>query len=415
MNTELRFHIIHGFSQLQEHIPQLESSKVFGVDTETTGLDPLQDKVRLVQVATKGNPVILFDMQTIDCPTRAFLRDIMSGTAIKVFQNAKFDMKFLHQSGLPVSGRIFDTFIAGNLLRQKSRLTRFGLDSLVQHYLDVDLSKEQQASDWQGDLSLAQYEYAARDAAVLIPLREAMIRDLQSEGLMEITKLELACMPAVVQMELTGIHLDLDRWQRLGGQLERQREVAAAELYKNLRRASVQLNLFGEDTDTSLNLDSQQQVLKALKEQGVPLRNTARNQLAPLADKYPVVQQLLEYRRATKALQAFIYSIPQAVHPVTGRLHPRYHQMGASTGRFSCGHPNLQQIPRSKDFRSCFVAGPGNKLVIADYSQIELRVVAEISRDTTMIQAYATGQDLHRLTASLVASKPIDEVSKLER
>lgn len=414
MDTEHAIEVVTDYLELQKYSQHLQMSKVLGIDTETTGLDPLQDKIRLMQVAMRGYPVIIFDMWKIDQPTQTFLRELMSGKAIKVFQNAKFDMKFLERAGLPVAGRIFDTYIAGHLLRQKTRLTRFGLDTLVQHYLGVELRKDHQTSNWSGHLSTEQFEYAARDAAVLIPLREAMIRDLQFEELVDVAKLEFGCLYAVVEMELTGIQLDLERWKRLGEQFEQHREVASIELNKHLRKSTIQLRLFGEDTD-DLNLDSQQQVLKALKDQGIPVKNTSRNHLMPLASEYPVIQHLLEYRKVAKALQAFIYSIPETIHPVSGRIHPRYHQMGASTGRFSCGHPNLQQIPRSKEFRSCFVAKPGHQLIIADYSQIELRVVAEISRDETMIQAYTTGQDLHRLTASLIANKSLNDVTKQER
>ena len=414
MNTEPLFEVVTASVQLKKHLNHLQSAKVFGIDTETTGLDPLHNRLRLIQVATSGYPTLIFDMWEIDQVTVDFLRKLMGGRAVKVFQNAKFDMEFLHQAGLPVAGRVFDTYIAGHLLRQKTRLTKLSLDTLAQHYLSIDIPKKQQTSDWSGGLTAEQYEYAARDAAILIPLREAMVRDLHSEDMVDVARLEFGCLRAVAEMELTGIRLDLDRWKQLGKQIEQHREEAALALNNHLRKPSVQLNLFGEERD-SLNLDSQQQVLKALKDMGIPVKNTSKNQLTPLADQYPVVRHLLEYRKAAKALQAFIYSIPDTIHPVSGRLHPRYHQMGASTGRFSCGHPNLQQIPRSKEFRSCFVAKPLHKLVIADYSQIELRVVAEISRDKTMIEAYETGEDLHRLTASLVANKALKDVTKQER
>jgi DNA polymerase I-like protein with 3'-5' exonuclease and polymerase domains len=408
------FEVITQHDQLKKHQSSLQSAAVVGIDTETTGLDPLQDQLRLVQIATPGSPTLIIDMWRTDPATHGCLRDLLSGGAVKVFQNAKFDLKFLHQAGLPVAGRVFDTYLAGQLLRQKTRLAKLTLDTLAQHYLSVDVSKDQQTSDWRGELSVEQYEYAARDAAILIPLRAAMIRDLQSEDLVAVAQLEFQCLPSVVEMELTGIHLARDQWSQLGQHLEKQQASAAAALHAQLRKSSVQLTLFGDDGG-DLNLDSPPQVLQALKDQGIPLTNTSKHQLTPLARQYRVVQHLLDYRKAAKALQAFIYSVPDTIHPVTGRLHPQYHQIGAATGRFSCGHPNLQQIPRSRDFRSCFVAKAGHKLVIADYSQIELRVVAEISRDETMIEAYRIGQDLHRLTASLIANKALDEVTKDER
>lgn len=414
MNGSPLFEVITQHSHLKKYAADLEAAAVLGIDAETTGLDPLRDDLRLVQVAASGLPTLIFDMWDADQATHAYLGALLSAQSVKVFQNAKFDMKFLHQAGCPVTGRVFDTYLAGQLLRQKTRLVKFGLDNLAQHYLSMTVPKDQQTSDWRGVLSEEQYSYAARDAAVLIPLRAAMIRDLQSEHLMAVADLEFQCLPAVVAMELTGIQLDLDRWTQLGRQLEQQQDAAEAALRSHLRKPSVQLHFFGDD-GAVLNLDSQQQVLQALKDQGIPVSSTSKHQLRPLAAQYPVVQHLLDYRRAAKALQAFIYSIPDTIHPTTGRLHPQYHQIGAATGRFSCGHPNLQQIPRGREFRSCFVAAAGHKLVIADYSQIELRVVAEISRDETMIDAYKTGQDLHRLTASLIANKPQNEVTKDER
>ncbi|NJL39429.1 MAG: hypothetical protein HC899_23785 [Leptolyngbyaceae cyanobacterium SM1_4_3] len=142
---------------------------------------------------------------------------------------------------------------------------------------------------------------------------------------------------------------------------------------------STQLDILGNQT--SLNLDSQQQVLEALQQMGVPVKNTSKLSLIPLAEEHPPVRALLDYRKAAKSVQAFGSSLPKHVHPITGRLHPDYQQMGAATGRMSCRNPNLQQIPRDKIFRSCFIPAPGYCLVVADYSQIELRVAAELSGD----------------------------------
>jgi DNA polymerase I len=132
-------------------------------------------------------------------------------------------------------------------------------------------------------------------------------------------------------------------------------------------------------------------------------------------DKSKMIGLFLEYRRVTKAIQSFLSPIPQYISAATGRLHPSYYQLGAYSGRFSCGNPNIQQIPRGKEFRDCFIPGNGCKLIIADYSQIELRVAAEIAQDNTMLEAYMQNMDLHALTASLIANKPIENISKQER
>lgn len=190
MNGAPWFEVITQQAQLKPHGPRVQAAPVLGIDTDTTGLDPLRDTVRLVQIAAPGLPILIFDMWNADPPTSAYLQTLLAGRAVKVFQNAKFDMKFLQQAGLPVAGRVFDTYLAAQLLRQKTRLMKLGLDTLAQHYLSRDVSKDYQTSDWRGTLSREQYEYAARDAAILLPLREAMIRDLQSEDLVDVAQLE---------------------------------------------------------------------------------------------------------------------------------------------------------------------------------------------------------------------------------
>ena len=131
--------------------------------------------------------------------------------------------------------------------------------------------------------------------------------------------------------------------------------------------------------------------------------------------KYPLLHEFIRYRRVAFAVQHFSSKLPGHIHPITGRIHPNYHQLGASTGRFSCTDPNLQGLPKKNGFRECAIPEPKSKLVTGDYSQIELRVAAEISGDERMSRAYQKGHDLHRLTASLVAQKSMEEVTRDER
>jgi len=407
---------ISDYQALVDALNSLSSSRVVGVDTETTGLDPLVDKIRLLQLAgdqlDKTFVIDLFELGQVGVePLKAFF----SGNQVKVFHNAKFDLKFLRQAGFKVSPPLFDTMLASQLLTAGLQVAGHSLENLVDQYLGESLDKSLQVSDWSRDLSDQQLEYAARDAAVLPRLRNAMVPLLVRNGLVDTAKLEFDCLDAVVDMELNGMRLDVERWQLLTKQLQSDMQRAADELQSMLRGASVgEVTLFGEEYQT-VNLDSTQQVLDALRSLGIPVEGTSRAHLAPLANDYPVVAALLNYRDVAKKVQAFAESLPVYVHPVTGRIHPTYHQLGASTGRFSCSDPNLQQIPRGVEFRSCFVPAEGYKLVIADYSQIELRVAAEISKDVRMIAAYQQGQDLHKLTASLVTGKAIDEVTKDER
>jgi DNA polymerase I-like protein with 3'-5' exonuclease and polymerase domains len=152
-----------------------------------------------------------------------------------------------------------------------------------------------------------------------------------------------------------------------------------------------------------------------LNAKGIDIPNTNRQTLASLSDQYPILKKVTDYRKVAKLVQGFILPLPQFINPKTGRIHSEYNQLGAATGRFSCHNPNLQQIPRDKRFRECIVASPGHKLIIADYSQIELRVAAEITGDERMVQAFQKGIDLHKLTAAVITGKRIDEVNAQER
>jgi DNA polymerase I-like protein with 3'-5' exonuclease and polymerase domains len=410
--------------RLAEVLKPLQTCPVIAVDTETTGLDPLKDKIRLIQIAAENYPVIIVDLFKLSRETLAPLTELLQGAPIKVLQNAKFDLKFLQHAGLSIAGKLFDTMVAAQLLDAGVRSCSvsgreshgYNLAELVKVYLGEDISKEQQRSDWSNPkLSSEQLDYAARDAAILLRLRDVMKPKLKNARLVETAKLEFDCLWAIAQMELNGMLLDLSRWDALRQELERSRDQLADDLRKQLQPAllSTQLDILGNQT--SLNLDSQQQVLEALQQMGLPVKNTSKLSLIPLADEHPPVRALLDYRKAAKSVQAFASSLPKHVHPITGRIHPDYQQMGAATGRMSCRNPNLQQIPRDKIFRSCFIPAPGYCLVVADYSQIELRVAAELSGDRRMIEAYQNDEDLHRLTAALIADKSLDQVEKSER
>ena len=156
------------------------------------------------------------------------------------------------------------------------------------------------------------------------------------------------------------------------------------------------------------------ELLKLLKKNGISVSSTSRYSLAPYHNN-PLVKALSDYRKYSKLLSGFLHPLPAQIHPVTGRLHPKYGQIGAYSGRMCCWGPNIQQIPRETRFRSCFRAPEGRILVLADYSQIELRVAAQISGDVRMKSAYSKGEDLHRLTASLISDTAPEKVSASQR
>jgi DNA polymerase-1 len=408
--------LIQEADELAQALDALGDCPILGLDTETTGLDPRTDRLRLLQLAAPGWPVFVIDLWQIPegawGPLRRFLAQ---PSLVIIFHHAKFDLQFLRQAGLPIQGRLVDTMLASQLLDAGLHTRRHNLADVVGHFLHEELAKEAQRSDWGGELTSQQLQYAATDAAVLLRLREVLLPALQAAGLAEVATLEWCCLPAVVEIELYGIGIDLAHLTTLGQQLDAETAQAAATLTALLQpaRASDPALLVTPPAAT-INLESPAQVLQALQRLGVPVESTAKWALAPLAASFPVVQAVLEYRRVRKAL-TFAQTLPTHVHPTTGRIHATYWQLGAATGRFACSDPNLQQIPRTVAFRRCFTAPQGSKLVIADYSQIELRVMAELSGDPRMLAAYQAGEDLHRLTAALLLDKPMDEVTKGER
>jgi DNA polymerase-1 len=339
---------------------------------------------------------------------------IAGGLAVS---NCKFDSKWVkHTLGVEVGG-LFDTLLASQLVSAGDMDERHGLEAVAARHLNETIDKAERLSDWSGELSEAQLEYAARDAAVLPPLREKLIEKLKADALLRCAQLEFECVLPVASLELAGIYLDKERWREQLAVVEKKRATLAEELQSMLAEESAQGSLFGGPTRLDINLDSHVQLTRALKRIGITdLPDSTRNwKLQPLAEKYPEIKKLLEYRTVQKALTSYGENILEEINPVTGRIHANFHQIGAPTGRMACTGPNIQQVPHSIEYRRCFRAPEGRKLCIADYSQIELRILADFTGDQGFVDAFNSGADLHRVTASQVFNTPLDQVTKEQR
>ncbi len=405
---------MHSPDEAQSQLAKLARAKVVSVDIETTGLDPHSDRMRLIQIATLGEPVLVIDCFSFLPRGKKAIRAIMESPGVKIFHNAKFDLQFLLAMDIDASP-VFDTMLAAQLLRTCGGPERANLAAVCRHYLSEDVDKEEQKSDWNAGLTDKQLAYAAKDAHILLRLREAMIPLILGNGLSAVAKAEFSCVSAIAHMEYHGVYLDCERWGALLKETETLRDRALEKLYQYGGRPNYQLSLWGDEVPMGEgNFESNAYVLRLLKKNGIEVPSTSKQHLSP-HKKHPLVQALVDYRKHAKALSSFLHPIPSMVHPVTGRIHPRYGQIGAWSGRMSCGGPNIQQIPREAVFRRCFRAQAGNALVIADYSQIELRVAAQIAGDMRMADAYQNGEDIHRLTASLISDIPIEAVTKAQR
>lgn len=417
---EIYFQYIRDGEGVQRACEDLKGSSFIGFDTETTELDPYRGDLRLVQLSDGKNTVVI-DLQPFRAkgdlkanPELDPLRDLLGSPQPKVAHNAKFDAKWVrHHIGAELGG-VYDTYLASQLISAGDSDRRHGLADLAQFFLGIELDKTEQISDWSAnDLSPSQIEYAARDAAIMVQLRERVNERLVNDQLERAAQLEFECVVPIAQMELNGVFLDEILWREQLERVKGSQAIAADELQGLLSAGVAQASLFGR---SEINLDSQQQVTDALINLGVPMPDTTRAwQLQPLAEKYPVVGKLLEYRGVAKAISSFGENILEYIEPKTRRIHADFRQIGAPSGRFSCSNPNLQQIPQEIEYRRCFRAPDGKKLVIADYSQIELRILADFSGDESFIQAFVSGLDFHRTTAAQVFNLKPEDVTQEQR
>lgn len=397
---------------------ELLKARLIGVDSETTGLDPLTKKVRLLQLATVDKVFV------IDCfkvSPRAIkdliLEPIFSNPDIvKVFHNAKFDCKFIctgFDYQLDDITPIYDTYIMSKMCTGGTYYTA-SLENLAMDYLGVELDKSNQKYNWAGTIYKEQIVYAALDAAVLIPLYHVLNRAINVNSLQKAALLETNAVIPIAQMELNGILLNRDAWLEIA-------EAGREELYRIEKELE---NYFGR-----INFGSNPQLVKGLVElTGLGIKSVDKDALKSLIEDYvpnpglfdsrdyrPAVLKLMEYKKESKRYDSFGPKFLNHIHSKTGRIHPSFRQIDTNTFRLSCGEPNLQQIPRDSAMRNCFIAAPGHKLITMDYSQIELRLLAQYSKDPSLIRAFEEDLDLHTFTASEMFNIPMDKVRPDQR
>lgn len=376
------------------------NSGIYGIDTETTGLNFLKDKIRLVQIAIANSHVYIFDIDRIGSVAVQLLKNILTGSSIKIFHNAKFDLKFLASMGIFIENNVFDTMLAEQVIMSGSTFKGLKLGDLTKKYLGINLNKELQVSDWSKPLSMEQLKYASDDAKVLLEIYKHQLKELDNLNLLETMELENKVLIPTYKMELSGFKVDKKAVRDLKVDIVEDRAVLEEEL--NLLLPNV------------VNYNSPAQVKTALLEHGLTITSTEKDELIKYKDEYPAVDKLLQFKKISKRI-SLLDSLVKEINPETGRIHANYKQCSTTTGRYSCSEPNLQGIPNTKDFRRCFSTDEGNALVIADYSQIELRIIAEVADDETMINVFNNGEDIHKLTASIVNKKSLEEVTSRER
>lgn len=375
---------------------------LIGIDIETTDLDPLIGHIRLVQLAIPGRTVVL-DLHHVPAEV---LQPLLSSSSRFVGHNLKFELRHLAATNLPWPAHLSDTMHLAQILgasgdnRPKGY---YSLEGVVDRELNLFMDKTLQLSDWSGELSHEQILYAARDAASELPLYHPLTTACTKAQLERIRALEEACLPALVWMEQAGVLVDEAAWQDRADRDVLEVGIVVADLCMLLHEATLAGTVLPL-TPEAVNWSSPKQVLAVLQALGAEdLTSTAELVLTQLAPDYPLAAKLLDHRHLSQRIKnGGAKWLRQYIHPITHRVHADYLQTGTRAGRMSCARPNMQQIPKSKDYRTSIIAGPGQVLLKADYSQIELRVAAAIAPEPVMLEALRAGEDLHRRTAAYV-------------
>jgi DNA polymerase-1 len=396
--------------QLGRIANEVHSNKRVGLDIETTAYSQFAGDIRLVQLNTgSGIYVIdLFETKTLG----PVLDALASESVLKIIQNAKFEQKwFLYKYGLRL-WPLFDTF-RSSAMYYNGRVAGHNLYDLYRRELGIEPEiPDLGGSDWSGPLTSTQLEYAAEDVVHLLDLYTRLRAKLQNASLLGAALIEFGAIIGEAEIEVNGFHLDSDKWLELASKNQAKVDELRDQLEQMLPHPRGQLGLFGPAA--GFNLNSTEQVKASFARLGIKVDSTAKEVLGMIASKHPVIPLFMKYRAAIKRVQSFGSEYLQHIDPHTGRIHTDFWPL-TGAGRYSSSNPNLQQIPRTKDFRDCFTPPPGKKIVVCDYSQIELRITAEISRDPLLMQIYRNGEDAHQRTASIVAQVALDKVTKEQR
>lgn len=419
-------------------LPDRLSGPTAYIDLETFGkdggsaLDVLTNIPRLISIA---DDVGIYVVDLLSVPLDAVLR-LFEGR-ILCNHNIAFDLAVLMRLGF-TPGAVRCTMIASQLLCNGLMPPRpQDLASCMERFCEMTIDKGGLgASDWSSAiLSREQLEYSAQDVRVVRQLDATIRERIQRRGMQQVYDIECRMLPAVVQMRLNGVAVDVEEWTVRS----KKAEVRAAELEKEVlaflpmppakAECAVRVKKDGEpykcdvaanikvrqyNATRKWNLGSWQQVLAAFAGIGIKLPNTAYQTLAERHDEHPIFDKFMDWKDAAKEAGTFGMDWLKHVRPETGRVHPDWRQLWPVSGRMSCGNPNLQQVMRGA-VRKGIVASPGRLLVRADFSQIEARVAARISGDETLIRLFVEDRDIHAYTAARVLGKDPKEITKADR
>ena len=406
-------------TELAAWVPQLMEQPAFCFDTETTGVEAVSCNLVGLSFAWKAHEAyfIAVNPENVHRILQQLRPAFENEATQKIGQNCKYDLMVLSRYGIEVKGELFDTMLAHYLLQPE---LRHGMDYLAEIYLNYQTITYEELVGGKGKKALAITEvpleqltnYAAEDADITLQLKEKLSAELKEAGMEKLFyQLEMPLLRTLARMELAGVRIDS---QALGASANVMRKQLESIEQEAFALAGLEFNLSSAKQVGEVLFDHLKIVEKAKKTK-TGQYVTSEEVLESLRSKHPLVGKILDYRGIKKLLSTYIEALPALVNPQTGKIHTSYNQAVTATGRLSSSNPNLQNIPvrdeMGKEIRKCFIPDEGCLFFSADYSQIELRIMAHLSGDKAMIEAFNMDGDIHAATAAKIYKVPLSEVT----
>lgn len=424
-NLSYEYKLIENETEAKELADFLLTNEIFSLDTETTSIEALDAKLVGLSFSTEDFRAWYVPVSRETEKAKKILeifRPVYENPKIlKVGQNLKYDLTVLANYGIHLSGPLFDTMLAHYLIQPE---LRHNMDYLAEIYLNYKtihieelIGPKGRGQKNMGDLEPKDiYKYACEDADVTLRLMKPLAEELRKNSLEEVFQnIEMPLMPVLARMERNGVVLDTDTLKEVENDFTLRLQTLEKDIYE-LAGHEFTINsprqvgevLFGE-------LKLSEKVKKTKSGQ----YSTSEEVLRDLHSKHPIVQKILDYRGLKKLLSTYVEALPKLINPATGHIHTSFNQAVTATGRLSSSNPNLQNIPvrgeDGREIRKAFIPEEGEIFFSADYSQIELRIMAHLSGDEHMIEAFNAGHDVHAATAARIFHKDIKDISKDER
>lgn len=404
---------------------KLLAQNFFSLDTETTGIDPITAELVGMSFSFAENqafyvpvPANREEALTI---VNIFKPAFENPDSLKIGQNIKYDLIMLANYGVTLKGKMFDTMIAHYVLQPE---LRHGMDYLAEIYLKYETIKIEELIGAKGkkqgnmrDLAPeAVYKYACEDADVTLKLKQVLENELETNGVKKLfEEIEMPLVPVLAYMERNGVRIDTDALKETSRHFTARMNQIEEEVHQ---LAGMEFNIASPKQVGEVLFDRLKIVEKAKKTK-TGQYVTSEEVLESLRGKHEIVGKILEHRGLKKLLGTYIDALPQLINPATGRIHTSFNQTVTATGRLSSSNPNLQNIPirneDGKEIRKAFIPDEGCEFFSADYSQIELRIMAHLSNDPHMIEAFQKDQDIHAATAAKIYKVKLEEVTREQR